>query len=212
MLHMQFIPAGQAGSHRLMVMLHGLGDSLNGYLWLPEMLDLPWLNIALLNAPEPYYGGYSWYDFAGHPAETIRRSTALLFERLDALRAQGFPTDQTVFGGFSQGCLMAIEVGCRYPHRFAGIVGISGYVSEPETLVKELSPVARQQRFLLTHGTLDPLLPIARTREQVTTLQAAGLDLQWREFAKDHTIAGHAEIDLIRDFIRAGYPEPVLTS
>jgi phospholipase/carboxylesterase len=207
MLHTHFIPAAQAGSRRLMVMLHGLGDSVNGYLWLPEMLALPWMNFALINAPDPYYGGFSWYEFDGHPAETIRRSTAMLFRRLDGLRAEGFPTEQTIFGGFSQGCLMSVEVGGRYPHRFAGVVGISGYVWEPETLVKELSPVAREQRFLITHGTVDPLLPIARTRPQVKTLQAAGLNIQWEEFAKEHTIAGHAELDVIREFIRAGYPE-----
>jgi len=47
---------------------------------------------------------------------------------------------------------MTIEMGARYPHLFAGLVGISGYVFEPERLVKELSPVAKQQRFLITHG------------------------------------------------------------
>ena len=188
-----------------MVMLHGLGDGVNGYLWLPEMMDLPWLNFALINAPDPYYGGFSWYEFDGHPAETIHRSTAMLFRRLDALRAEGFPTEQTILGGFSQGCLMSIEVGCRYPHRFAGVVGISGYVWEPEKLVQELSPVAWDQRFLITHGTIDPLLPIARTRPQVKALQAAGLKVQWEEFEKEHTIAGREELDMIREFMRAGF-------
>ena len=70
----------------------------------------------------------------------------MLFELLEAQRAKGFPTEQTVLGGFSQGGLMAIEVGLRYPHRFAGIVSLSGYVCEPERLVEELSPVAFQQR------------------------------------------------------------------
>jgi phospholipase/carboxylesterase len=206
MLHTHLIPASQAESRRLLVMLHGLGDSFNGYLWLPAALRLPWLNYLLVNAPDEYYGGYSWYDFAGDPAVGIRRSTRLLFKVLDQLRDQGYPTDLTTFGGFSQGCLMAIEVGCRYPQRLAGVVGISGYVHEPATLVAQLSPVARQQRFLLTHGTLDPLLPIAQSRPQVAALQDAGLDIQWREFVKDHTIAGEPELECIRAFIRAGYP------
>jgi hypothetical protein len=45
--------------------------------------------------------------------------------------------------------------------------GISGYVDEPEQLIRELSPVARQQRFLITHGTEDPLIPIQKTRRQI---------------------------------------------
>jgi phospholipase/carboxylesterase len=165
------------------------------------------MNYLLANAPDEYYGGYSWFDFAGDMRPGVKRSRRLLFELLDALRDKGFPTAQTTFGGFSQGSLMAIEVGCRYPHKLAGVVGISGYVCEPETLVKELSPVAHEQRFLLTHGTHDPLLPIAPTRRQVKPLQAAGLNIEWHEFQKEHTIAGEDELDLVRRFICAGYPE-----
>ena len=188
-----------------MIMLHGLGDSVAGYRWLPEALNLPWLNYLLVNAPDDYYGGYSWYDFGGDLAPGVERSRKLLFELLDEQRQKGFPTEQTVFGGFSQGCLMSIDVGLRYPHRFAGIVGISGYVCEPEKLLKELSPVALQQRLLITHGTLDPLIPFAIVREQINDLKAAGLHIEWHEFAKAHTIAGELELEVIRNFIMAGY-------
>ncbi len=126
MLDYELIPAQQPKSRRLFIMLHGLGDSIEGYRWLPEALDLPWLNYLLVNAPDEYYGGYSWYDFVGDIAPGVARSRELLFELLDEHRAKGFATEQTTFGGFSQGCLMSIEVGLRYPHRFAGIVGISG--------------------------------------------------------------------------------------
>jgi phospholipase/carboxylesterase len=124
---------------------------------------------------------------------------------LDDLRARGFPAEQITLGGFSQGCLMAVEAGLRYPHRLAGIVGISGWVCEPEKLVKELPPVARQQRMLMTHGTIDPMLPIAQVRPQIPLLQAAGLNLAWREFAKAHTMI-EEEIAVVRDFVKAGYP------
>jgi phospholipase/carboxylesterase len=207
MLQHELIPALDKHSRRLMIMLHGLGDSIEGYRWLPEAMQLPWLNYLLVNAPSEYYGGYSWFDFAGNIAPGVARSRALLFALLDALRAQGFPTEQTTFGGFSQGCLMAIEVGLRYPRRLAGVVGISGYVCEPEKLVEELSPVALQQRLLITHGKLDPLIPFAPVREQINILKAAGLHLEWHEFVKPHTIAGEEEIGVVRDFVRAGYED-----
>ena len=79
---------------------------------------------------------------------------------------------------------MSLEIGARYPHRLAGIVGISGYVHEPEKLALELSPQAREQRFLMTHGTQDPLIPIEQVRPQIELLTRAGLRIQWREFAK----------------------------
>jgi phospholipase/carboxylesterase len=179
---------------------------VEGYRWMPDTFDLPWMNYLLVNAPDEYYGGYSWFEFddSGTPdvmRPGVERSRALLFQLLDAQRAAGFPTEETVLGGFSQGCLMSLDVAARYPHRLAGVVGISGYVCEPERLVRELSPVAKQQQFLVTHGTYDPLLPLAETRAHIELLQRAGLDIRWEEFRKEHTIAGRAEIDLIREFV-----------
>jgi phospholipase/carboxylesterase len=206
MLKTEFVAAREMGSRRLLVMLHGLGDSLEGFRWLPKALNLPWLNYLLVNAPDEYYGGYSWYDFAGDIVPGVTRSRDLIYELLDRQSAEGFPTEQTVLAGFSQGCLMAIEVGLRYPKRLAGIVGISGYVCNPETVVKELSPVALQQRLLVTHGVMDPLIPFAGVRQQINLLKAAGVRVEWREFVKAHSIAGEDEVGVMRDFIRAGYP------
>ena len=83
-------------------------------------MRLPWLNYLLVNAPDDYYGGFSWYDITGNHAPGVLRSRKLLFDLLDDLRARGYPTEQTTLGGFSQGCLMAIDVALRYPHRLAG--------------------------------------------------------------------------------------------
>jgi phospholipase/carboxylesterase len=205
MLQTHFTPAQEKGSHRLMVMLHGLGDSVEGYLWLPEAMQLPWMNYLLVNAPDEYFIGFSWFDFEGDTVPGVRRSSKMLFELLDAQRAAGFPTEQTVIGGFSQGGLMAVEVGLRYPHRFAGVVSISGNVCEPQKLVSKLSAVALKQRLLITHGTLDPLLPFVTARKQVNVLKAAGLNIEWHELPKAHTIAGNDEMDIIRNFVRASY-------
>ena len=203
MLYSELIPARERNSRRLMVMLHGLGDSIEGYRWLPEAMALPWLNYLLVNAPDDYYGGYAWFDL-NDVGPGVRRSRELLFELLDDLRTRGFPAEQITFGGFSQGSLMAVEVGLRYPRRFAGIICISGWVCEPEKLLRELSPVARQQRLLMTHGTSDPLLPIDQVRTQIPLLKAAGLNLEWHEFEKPHTII-EEEIALVRDFVSNGY-------
>ena len=100
---------------------------------------------------------------------------------------------------------MTLETGLRYPHRFAGLVGISGFLPEYLQLIGELSPVAREQRILVTHGTQDPLLPLATVKPQMRALQAAGLALTWQEYPKAHTIHGDQELDLIRRFILAGY-------
>jgi phospholipase/carboxylesterase len=207
MLHTKLIPAADKQSRRLMVMLHGLGDSMEGYRWLPQAMNLPWLNFLLVNAPDAYYEGYSWFDYPDAAAPGILRSRKMLFQLLDDLRAQGFPTEQITLGGFSQGCLMTVDAGLRYPHKFAGLVGISGWVFEIENLLKELPPVAMQQRLLVTHGQFDSLIPFDKVRGQIARLKSAGLNAQWREFPKAHTIHGEEEIAVIRKFVSDGYPD-----
>jgi phospholipase/carboxylesterase len=205
MLDTVFLPASDSHSQRLMVVMHGLGDSVEGYRWLPEALEFPWLNYLLVNAPDPYYDGYSWFDINGDPGPGIRRSRDLLFQLLDHQRTSGFPTDQTALFGFSQGCLMTLEVGLRYPHLFAGLVGISGFVYRPEVLLEEMSPVARQQQFLITHGYQDSLLAFKMVKEQMQKFIQQGLQIDWREFNKDHTIAGEVELRVIREFLKARF-------
>jgi phospholipase/carboxylesterase len=205
MLETEFHAASERDSKALMVVLHGLGDSVAGYRWLPEVLDLPWMNYLLVNAPDFYYGGFSWFDFAGDFAPGVRRSRQLLFELLEGQNANGFSTEQITLFGFSQGCVMTIDVGLRYPQVFAGLVGISGAVHEPETLLAELSPVASGQRLLITHGRSDTMIPFQHTEPQIKLLKAGGLNVDWHPLEKEHTIAGEDEIAIIREFVKAGY-------
>jgi phospholipase/carboxylesterase len=200
MLNSEFVPALDVDSKRLMVVLHGLGDSAAGFRMMPAMVREPTLNYLLVNAPDEYFGGYSWFDFEGDRRPGIQRSVRLLFELLDAQREQGFPTDQTVLFGFSQGCLLTLEVGCTYPHQLAGCIGISGWLQDAADLISRFSPNAATQRFMVTHGTLDPVLPFDRSREQVQLLQQAGIGIEWHEFEKVHTIE-QEEWGLMREFI-----------
>jgi phospholipase/carboxylesterase len=204
-LHSEFIPAPDKTSRRLMVMLHGLGDSIEGYRWFPQAMALPWLNFLLVNAPDEYYGGWSWFDL-DDMAPGVHRSREALFALLDGLAAKDFAPEQITLGGFSQGCLMTIETGLRYPHRLAGLVGISGWVFEPDKLLKEMPPTARQQRLLCTHGPFDTMVPFDKARAGIKRLQDAGVNAEWQEFPKAHTIHGEEEMAVIRKFVSAGYP------
>ncbi len=203
MLVSELIPAQDPSSKRVMLVLHGLGDSMEGYRGLPGELRLPWLNYLLVNAPDAYFMGYSWYDIYGDAEPGVSRSRAMLFELLDSLPARGFAPEDTAVFGFSQGCLMTIEVAGRYPSRLGGFVGVSGYVHEPEKLIAALSPVARDQKTLFTHGTRDPLIPLEPARQQVETLRQAGLQIEWHEFEKEHSFAGEPEFAVIRQFLEA---------
>ena len=71
-------------------MLHGLGDSIEGYRWMPEALDLPWLNYLLVNAPDANMGAiYSTggrtvfeYWFVTHDGRTHVPSVGQIHEAI----------------------------------------------------------------------------------------------------------------------------------
>lgn len=216
MLKTHLIPAADAGSRHLLVVLHGLGDSAAGWRWLPAELGLPWLNCLLVDAPIPYHGGYSWFglDIPAGPGgrlvvkgDDVERSRRLLHALLDAQAAAGWPSDQTSVLGFSQGCLMTLDAGLRYPGRLTSLVGISGWVHEPARLLAERSVPAATLPVLVTHGTFDDVVPLALAEPGVRTLQAAGLDVAWQEFEKAHTVAGRAEVGFIRRFLEAAHAQ-----
>jgi phospholipase/carboxylesterase len=200
MLQTELAPAREIGVKDLLVVLHGLGDSMEGYRWVQQTLGTPRLNILLVNAPDAYYGGFSWYDYAADAGPGVERSYRLLEGLLDKWREKGYPTERTVLFGFSQGCLMSIETGIRYPHRLAGIIGVSGYVHEPDRLLRMASPIAKEQKFLITHGTDDPLIPFKEARRQFDQLKAAGMHIEFHSYPKVHTII-EPELALFRRFL-----------
>jgi len=200
----RFIPAAEP-SHRLVVVLHGLGDSLDGFEFLPEVLGLAGLNYLLLNAPLRYYIGYAWYDL-DDPEPGILSGRALLRSLFAELVAQGWASRELLLFGFSQGCLMSLDFGLRYEHPLAGIVGISGYTAFLDRIENEMHPQARRQSWLVTHGDADELLPLARTRGQMERLKAAGIPIEWHEFHKGHTLDPEEELPLIRSWIAARWP------
>jgi phospholipase/carboxylesterase len=185
----RYVPARVPGPReRVMIVLHGLGDSLNGYHFLPEALRIPELSYLLVNAPDSYYGGYSWYDFQGDRTPGVVRSRGLLLALLDELVAGGVAARDIYLFGFSQGCLMVTDVALRCGHALGGVVGVSGYVAFPEEYPAAFSPAAAAQKILVTHGRHDPMVPYEPAKKQFLELQRLGIALEFASYEKDHTM------------------------
>jgi len=196
-----FLPAKKPGPSRLLFVMHGLGDSLEGFRFLPKMLDIPGLSYLLVNAPEPYFTGFSWFDIYGAREEGIIRSRNTLFEVMDEIRQAGWEFGHVGVFGFSQGCLMAIDLACRYPETFGAVVGVSGFVGFLEEYPEKFSPAARTQKILMTHGTADPMLALDDTKKQANALRGMGLKLDFKVYEKEHTIDPRQEVEDIRAFL-----------
>jgi len=194
-----FFPAAQPAG-KLMVVLHGLGDSAEGFIWMPQHLGLPHLDILLVNAPNPYFMGYAWYDIED-PRPGVLHARNMLGQLLTELAAQGWKNENIILFGFSQGCLISIDFALRYGQPLAGIIGVSGYALLEGNLKKEIHAQARKQNWLVTHGHLDGMLPLERTRDQMEALRGHGIPIQWHEFDKEHTIDMEYELPLLREWI-----------
>ena len=190
-------------SKKLMVVLNGLGDSSNGFLWIQEAMGIDTLDYLLLNAPEPYYSGFKWYDIYENPLEGVAQSRRILTEVFAATAAEGYAPENTFMLGFSQGSLMTLEFGSRHTSRLAGYVGISGYSLDPAAVLRDMNPEVNQGDWLITHGTQDDLLPIVQTRAQMKMLRDGGFKMDYREYPKAHTIDDQRELPDIREFIAA---------
>ena len=185
----RYVPAEKPGDReRVLVVLHGLGDSLEGFAFLPRELGVGEFSHLLLNAPDPYHGGFSWFDFLGDPEPGVLRSRELLLKMLDELEEQGLQAKDIFLFGFSQGCLMAVDAGLRAGKILGGICGVSGYVAFEEEYPERFSPVAKSQRFLITHGKRDPVVPYEPACGQFVKLKRLGLDLEFRAYDKEHAV------------------------
>ena len=182
-----FIPA-KVASKKLMIILHGRGDSSQGFTWLPPFLDIDDMNYILLDAPFEYFGGYSWYDLPPNQQEGITQSSKFLIETLDILFKEDFDEKQSYLFGFSQGSLLTFEFGARYKKVLAGYIAVSGYIYNAPVLLKTMNPKVTKSRWLCTHGTKDAVLPYDISKSQVETLQKGGFDITFKSYDKDHTI------------------------
>lgn len=188
----------------LLLMLHGLGDSKEGWKDVAPMLRLPGWGFCFAQAPDDYYGGFSWFGIdLGPPirvdGDGVARSHRLLGELLTLLEtAHGLPCERIALLGFSQGCLLALEIALRHPRPFLATVAISGWLHRPGDWPAQLGAAARTQRILCTHGLHDELIPVDLARERMQLLKRLGLSVAWAEYAKGHGLDAGEELGDIR--------------
>ena len=56
---------GDRKSKNLLIVCHGLGDSHRGWLPIVPYLQLRDTRVLVVDAPEPYYDGFSWFPIPG---------------------------------------------------------------------------------------------------------------------------------------------------
>ena len=195
-----FIPA-KVPSKKIMIIMHGRGDSSEGFKMLPDFINIDEMNYLLLDAPFEYFTGLSWYQLPPEQLPGIKHSSQLLTETLDTLFEEEFNAEESFLFGFSQGSLLTFEFGARYHRELAGYLAISGYIYDADHLLAEMNIDLREANWLCTHGTYDNVLPFETSKEQIQTLQEGGFEIEFRSYEKDHSLA-REELEYIASWMK----------
>ncbi len=171
----------------LVVFLHGYGADGKDLLGLADPLadHLPDTVFVAPDAPEQSVMnpmGYQWFPIPWidgsaeeAAAEGLHRAAGDLNAFLDKImEEEGVSAEETVLIGFSQGTMISLHVAPRREQEFAGIVGFSGRLMEPELLADE---IVSRPPILLIHGDQDDVVPPQSLPDAAEALQGAGVEV-----------------------------------
>jgi phospholipase/carboxylesterase len=185
------------------IWLHGLGADGHDFANLVPELDLQGcapIRFIFPHAPSipvTINNGYvmpAWFDILGMNGQGPKDEAGLhrSQEQIRALMAQeqarGIAASRIVLAGFSQGCAMALHTGLRFEERLAGIVALSGFLPLPEKIAAERHAANADTPVFMAHGTLDPVVQVARGAGSRDTLTALGQPVQWHSYPMEHSL------------------------
>lgn len=197
----QPVPAQPQG---LVILLHGLGSRETDLVELAQGMA-PDTLVVLVRGPITLAPNqFAWFrlSFTGSgpviDAEAAERSRLALIELVQQLQRQyGITAAHTVIAGFSQGGILSASVALSQPALVAGFGLLSGRIL-PELAPHLASPEQLTQlRAFVSHGQLDPTLPVAwaeRSDELLTTL---GVQHELRLYPIGHGISPAVHADFL---------------
>ncbi len=198
------------------IWLHGLGADAHDFEPIVPQLTLNQpLRFVFPNAPVrpvTINAGMemrAWYDIdPGAPLSgeaEIRESAAAVQKLLEQENTRGIPTAAITLAGFSQGGVIALQLGLRSNERLAGIMALSTYVHDHEHLNEEVSFASIDVPIFMAHGRADPMIPIARAVTSREAMAALNYQIQWHEYAMGHQVCPE-EIADIAAWLNSIYP------
>ena len=111
--------------------------------------------------------GFQWFDLSkDDPKYIIEQS--LKAEQIikkyinEVKELYKLNNSQICLSGFSQGCMMSINIGLTSDENFNCVVGFSGKIIEKDNLVKRISSTTK---MLLLHGDKDAVVPSSNLLE-----------------------------------------------
>ncbi len=148
------------------ILLHGYGGDGEDI----SMLTLNWkrfLPNTIFLSPNGHEkcninpNGYQWFDLSNDDPDYILgeslKSEKVINKFISEVKKKyNLSNSQICIAGFSQGCMMSINIGLTANEKFGCIVGFSGKIIDKDNLSKR---IISKPQILLIHGALDSIVP-----------------------------------------------------
>ena len=183
------LPLSKNKPQQAVVLCHGYGGdgkdisalAINWQRFLPDAIFL------CPNAPEicavnPQ--GYQWFDLTSEKEEIILEKSLVAEEKLSIFLDQVYdnfklkPTNLALVG-FSQGCMMSIQVGLKKKEQINCLIGYSGKVINQKHLSDNVNS---KPKILLMHGANDTIVPPTHLLEAKEYLSNLGIKIKTKLF------------------------------
>ncbi len=199
------------------IWLHGLGADATDFEPLVPMLDISAsVRFIFPNAPirpVTINGGAemrAWYDIdPGAPlagGADIRDSAEAIKSIIESEIAAGISSERITLAGFSQGGVIALELGLSFNRPLAGIMALSTYLHDHEQVTERIALENVDTPIFMAHGLSDPVIPITRAITSREALIALNYRVQWQEYAMGHQVCPQQITD-ISQWLSSIYPE-----
>ena len=148
------------------ILLHGYGGDGKDI----SMLTLNWrrfLPNTVFLCPDGHEkctvnpNGFQWFDLSKDDAKNIieqsLKAEEIIHKFINEVKKQyKLNNSKICLSGFSQGCMMSINIGLTSNEDFNCVVGFSGKIIDKKHLSKRISS---KTKMLLLHGELDTIVP-----------------------------------------------------
>ena len=105
--------------------------------------------------------GFQWFDLSKDDPKYILEQSLIAEEKINKFinevkELYKLSNSKICLSGFSQGCMMSINIGLTSKENFNCVVGFSGKILDKNHLSKRISS---KTKMLLLHGALDNIVP-----------------------------------------------------
>ncbi|MGK0273573.1 MAG: phospholipase/carboxylesterase [Cocleimonas sp.] len=185
------------------IWMHGLGADGHDFvsvipeLRLPTSLGIKFIFPHAPVRPVTLNNGVemrAWYDLLSLDRsktaneEDILTTVTWINQMINDEIESGTPSDKILLAGFSQGGVIALHTGLRYPKRLAGIMALSTYIPFKENILSQANEKQKSIPIFAAHGKFDPVIPFASYEDYVPSLEAKGYLVEAHDYPMEHSL------------------------